>query len=233
MATASVPYFSFTNSIDPNLTIASNFFGRYDFPAGSADDMTGKGNDGVLVASYTAVADRKGAANNAFTFDGTSGYVFTANSFVNPQVYSINLWFKTTSTAGGVLASFGNNEFTASTSYDRNIYMEVGGRLNFGTYDGTTAFTARSASSYNDGGWHMATAVMSPGSGMTLYLDGTSVATSVNTLSQSYTGWWHIGYEKVSGWANAGNEYFAGTLDDIWIYKIALTPTQITQLYNI
>jgi hypothetical protein len=225
---------SFGNSMDPALTLARNFYGRYDFPGGDWTDGSGNGNDVTLFnGGYTLAANRKGFANNAYTFDGLTGYAYTTTSFNNPQVYSANAWFKTTDTIGGVIVGFADTQFTSVNSYDRMMYMEAGGRLNFGAFDGTTAFVARSTSSYNDGNWHMATMVMHPTAGMTLYVDGVSVATNSNTLSENYNGWWHVGYDGTGSWPNAGGRYFNGTLDDVWIYKIALTSTQVTQLYNI
>lgn len=230
-----IGWMSFSNSMDPPLTTSSNFYGRYDFSGGDWTDNSGNGNTITLTSGgYTAAPDRKGVANNAYTLDGSTGYGFTSTSFVSPQVYSANVWFKTGSSAGGVLAGFADGQFTSMSNYDRLLYMDASGRLNFGVYDGTTGYVITSAGSYNNNSWHMATMVMSASSGMTLYVDGTSVGTNANTVSQNYTGWWHIGYCKTAGWTNSsGSDYFPGAIDDIWIYKIALTSTQITQLYNI
>jgi hypothetical protein len=64
-------------------------------------------------------------------------------------------------------------------------------------------------------------------------VDAVSVGTDANTASENYTGWWHIAYNNLSGWPNGAAESWTGDLDDIWIYNIALTSTQVTQLYGI
>jgi hypothetical protein len=228
-------WFTYANSIDPPLTTASNFFGRYDFPAGNSDDMTGNGNDSVPTPGSSMTTDRKGVANNAYNFDGSGAYAYTFTSFSNPTTYSANAWFRTNSSAGGVIVGFGNNQFSSMTSYDRVLYLDTSGRVNFGAYETatSTAHVITSASSYNDNSWHMATMVMSPSTGMKLYVDAVSVGTDANTASENYTGWWHIAYNNLSGWPNGAAESWTGDLDDIWIYNIALTSTQVTQLYGI
>lgn len=225
-------WLTFGNSVDPALTMPGNFYGRYDFTGGSVADLSGNGNDGHLNPFYTLTADRKGAANNAYTFDGTEGYVYTTTSFTNPSTFSINAWFKTTTTSGGLLVGFANTQINSMTSFDRLLYMGTDSKLYFGVYDGASTHIITSTSTYNDGNWHMATAVMNPTTGMKLYVDNSSAGTDPNTVCQNYTGWWHIAFSSTAGWTNAA-DFFGGTLDDIWIYNIALTSSQVTQLYGL
>jgi hypothetical protein len=188
--------------------------------SGNANDTTGA-NNGTLQNSPTSVTDRLGNASSAYSFNGTNQYVSTTVSYANPTTFSLSIWFKTTVANNGVLIGFGNVQTGNPSLFDRYIWMN-GGKVSF--FAGATS--VQSTATYNDGNWHMATATMSSVNGMNLYIDGASVASSANTASQSYTGWWTIGYSN-----NA--YYFSGTLDDATIYTTtALTATQVSTLYS-
>jgi trimeric autotransporter adhesin len=89
----------------------------------------------------------------AVSFDGASGYVRGLLPVTTPEPFSLEIWFKTTTTAGGKLIGFGDGTTGASPDYDRHIYMTNGGQLIFGTWDGAL-HTIETGASYNDGNWH-------------------------------------------------------------------------------
>lgn len=159
--------------------------------------------------------------NRAVTLAGTAASTFATPgpAIPRPIVFSIELWFKTSSGQGGELVSFGNAQIGQSNRYDRNVYMGTNGRLNFGAYNGTTTTLATSSRSYNDSAWHHVVATMSS-SGMALYVDGARVATNPNTVAEDYAGYWRIGGDNLAGWPNQPtNTYFSGSLDEISIYN--------------
>ncbi|WP_343533414.1 LamG-like jellyroll fold domain-containing protein [Pedobacter sp.] len=189
-------------------------------------------NNGTLQGSPTATTNRFNIANSAYQFNGTTQYVSTANSFVNPTVFTVSIWFKTT-TAGGKLIGFGSSQTGVSTNADRHIYMANNGRIFFGVKPGGIFKTINSTVAYADGNWHMATGVLS-GSGMALYIDGTLVAQDAAvTTAESTTGYWRLAYDNIDSWPSAPtNRYFTGSLDDAYIYSRALSAAEVTQLYN-
>ena len=67
---------------------------------GNAKDSTPYTNNGILESAPTLTTDRKGKANAAYSFNGTNQYIATTTQFNNPTVYTISLWFKTSTTAG-------------------------------------------------------------------------------------------------------------------------------------
>ncbi len=226
------PYDTCSAGVDP--TLAQNLYGQWNF-AGNTNDSSGAANNGTIATgagTVTLTDGHDGATNSAYNFDG-AGAITTANAMSNPQTYSINAWFKTTSTAGGVLAGYANSQTSSSPSnYDRMLWMGTDGALHFGVYDGTNKQIVTSPASYNNGEWHMATAVISAGTGTILYVDGTQVASNPNTLSESYaTGWWRIGEDTLSGWDSTASNYFTGALDDVRIYSVGLTATQVGELH--
>ena len=208
-----------------------NIYYRLDETSGStATDLSGNTNNGTYSGGVTlgVASPVSGTGHTAVTFNGTTGTLASGAQMAAPSVYSEEAWFKTTSTAGGKLIGFGNSRTGNSSSYDRHVYMLASGQLVFGTYTGQNN-VATSSRSYNDGNWHYMVATQGPG-GMTLYVDGQSVATNPQTQAQSYNGFWRIGGDNLSGWG-ANNAYFAGTIDEAAIYPTVLTPAQVQAHY--
>ncbi|MEJ7627140.1 MAG: DUF2341 domain-containing protein [Ferruginibacter sp.] len=207
----------------------SNLILNYKFNGNANDAATT--NNGTLQNAPTVTTDRFNIAGSAYTFDGTSQYVSTANSYLNPTNFTTSIWFKT-ATAGGLLMGFGNTQTGLSSSYDRNLYMNNTGQVFFGVYNGTIT-TINSALSYNDNTWHLATATLSGTAGMILYIDGAQIASNANTVAENYTGYWRIGFGNTGGWPSAPtSNYFNGSLDDALVYDVALNSTQVATLYN-
>ncbi len=168
-----------------------------------------------------------GQIGQALILNGTNQYVSTAVTQTNPNTFTLELWFKTTTTQGGRLIGFGDAVTGASTNLDRHLYMTNGGQLIFGTKDGPIR-TISSVSSYNDGNWHHVAAT-SGTEGLTLVVDGARVATDgTTTTGGNYTGSWRFGYDDLAGWPSAPtSNYFAGTLDEIRIYTRQLSDAEI------
>ena len=222
---------SVTISAVPNISqIPASTILNYKF-SGNANDESGT-NNGTLQNSPALATDRFIISNKAYTFNGSSQYVSTANSYANPTNYTVSIWFKTGTTTGGKLIGFGNTQTGAGTTFDRHIYMNNAGQIYFGAYAGS-AVTVNSPLTYNDNNWHLATATMSSTAGMVLYIDGIQVASNANTTSQNYTGYWRIGYGNLTTWPSLpASFYFNGTLDDALVYHTALNATQVATLYN-
>jgi signal peptidase I len=173
---------------------------------------------------------------NAVRLDGSSGAIWTTQQVTNPQTFSVQAWFSTTTGRGGKLVGFGNGaDGAASSLYDRHVYLTNAGKLVFGVYNGGP-YTVSSPASYNDGAWHLVTATFSAGTGMRLYVDGALVASSTATpVAENTTGYWRIGYDSISSvWpGHPTSAYLAGSLAQVSIYSTVLTPTQVSQGWNV
>jgi len=193
----------------------------YDY-AGTADLAVGSG---VTRGTAGAIA---GDADAAVTFDGSDqGRASTQTSAPGPNVFSLETWFRTTSTSGGKLVGYGNQASGNSSNYDRHLYMDESGTLRFGVWTGT-ASTVQSAAGLNDGRWHHVVGSLSP-QGLALYVDGQLVdSRSDITAGQPYNGYWRIGGD--SSWAGAN--YFAGDIDEVAIYPTALSPSTVAEHYS-
>ncbi|MGN6445468.1 PKD domain-containing protein [Amnibacterium sp.] len=193
----------------------------YDW-AGYSDLTAGTG------VTFGAPGAIQGDTDTAATFSGdSSGLAATQTAIPGPNTFSIESWFKTTSTAGGKVVGFGNANAGASSNYDRHIYMGADGTVYFGVYNGTTS-TLKSSSGYNDGKWHDAVASLSS-AGMRLYLDGKLIGSRSDvTQGQDYSGYWRIGGD--TSWSGAS--YFAGQIDDTAIYPTALSAATVSAHYG-
>jgi len=189
-------------------------------------DSSGGNRSGVYRGTVT-----KGTAGacvrdtgTAVTFNGSTGYVNygTTTQTTAAAGYSGAVWFKTTSTRGGLLLGFGGSATGASTAVDRVLYMTSAGRLVFGI-NNTVKNTITSTASYNDGAWHHAMVTAGP-AGMRLYVDGALEASATTTLTGSYSGFLRLGYDNVAPWPNApASNFFNGSMDEAAVYLTVLT----------
>lgn len=180
---------------------------------------------GVGLGASGAIA---GDPDTAATFSGAStAFAATRTAAAAPNTFSIEAWFKTTSTTGGKIVGFGSANSGNSSTYDRHIYMDTAGRILFGVNPGAKVIE-QSASGYNDGKWHQVVASLS-GAGMQLFVDGKSVANRTDTTQgQSMLGYWRIGGD--ASWSGAAD--FTGSIDDVSLYPTALTAGQVANHFS-
>jgi hypothetical protein len=170
-------------------------------------------------------------AGGSYVLNGSTSFITNAFQQQGPATFSTELWFKTT-VRGGKLIGFGNSATGSSSAYDRHTYINTSGQLVFGTYN-SGAYQTITSGIVTDGKWHHVVSTMSPTTGMTLYVDGVSVASNSRfTAPESNTGYWKIGFDNTAGWAGAGNNYFTGSMRFAALYKTALSATQVRDHYN-
>jgi Concanavalin A-like lectin/glucanases superfamily len=205
-------------------------------PSGSTVAVDASNNvvNGTYVGSMTTSTATPTAckrdAGGAYVLNGSTSFVTTPTLITNPQVFSVEVWFNTT-VASGKLIGFGNTVSGVSTQYDRHLYINTGGKITFGIYNGATR-TIVSPASYNDGVWHHAVGTVS-GAGMVLYIDGAAVASNATfTVSENYNGYWRVGSDNQAAWPLIGaNRFFTGSMKFAAAYSVALTAAQVRQHY--
>jgi hypothetical protein len=185
-------------------------------------------NTGTSIQN-TSVMTTSGKINSAFNFNGTSDYIYSTTQYSNPQSFTISVWFKTSSASGKKIIGFESNRSgTASSSYDRQIWIGTDGKAYFGWYTGAMT-TIVSQNTVIDGNWHQAIATLNASSA-SFYIDGQLQGTGSGT-AQSYSGYWRVGSYK-NTWTNGSDGYFTGQLDDVRIYSSALSTSDINILYS-
>jgi hypothetical protein len=151
-----------------------------------------------------------------------------------PSAYSMELWFKTTSNTGGRLLGYGSSNSGTSDSYDPFLYMDGGGQLIFGMWDGAGYDGIWGAKAYNDGTWHHAVAT-STGTWIDLFVDGVRQVGSRPgpKTPANYVGYPRVGTDTFGFWPlppkTAG---FTGTIDDVAFYPTKLTTAQVLTHYR-
>jgi hypothetical protein len=179
------------------------------------------------------------AGDTAVTANGSTGYVSATRGQWSPGTFSIEAWFKTTSTRGGRIIGFGNQQGgltlngvpVASQQYDKHLYLTNDGRVVFGVHVDRN-YTIGSRSGYNNGQWHQVVGTQGP-LGMTLYIDGVVIARYAQTKNQNYYGYWRIGGDNLTSWPSAPTSRFlAATIDEAAVYNRVLPLTSVQRHYT-
>ncbi|MDQ1741899.1 MAG: hypothetical protein QOE23_238 [Pseudonocardiales bacterium] len=179
------------------------------------------------------------AGSNAVTVDGTSGYISATRGQWSPGTFSIEAWFKTTSTRGGRIIGFGNQQGgltlngtpAVSQQYDKHLYLTNDGRVVFGVHVDRN-YTIGSRPGYNDGQWHQAVGTQGA-TGMTLYVDGKVIARYAQAKNQNYYGYWRVGGDNLTSWSlTPTSRYLAGAIDEAAVYNRVLALTSVQRHYT-
>ncbi|MHA6669450.1 PKD domain-containing protein [Homoserinimonas sp. A447] len=172
-----------------------------------------------------------GDSNTASRFNGTSsGRAVSSQQTWTDDSMTVEAWFRTSISSGKILG-FGNSGSvtgnSSSSAQDRSLYLN-GGRVNWSVFD-TQTRTLQSGTGYNNNQWHHAVGTLNE-DGMRLYVDGTLVASNGSTdYGRGFWGYWKVGGDTTP----AGNQNFTGDLDEVAIYKTALSAGQVSQHYQL
>ena len=189
---------------------------------GNANDVIG-GNNGTLVGGAGFAT---GEVGQAFSFNGTSGYVSipdspSLDSFTNSV--TIELWLKvnrlTTNPDWVWIVTKGNSSWELQcTVYAKTVTFNA---------SGTSNTSLNGNRNINDGQWHHVAGVYD-GTNMFIYVDGTLDASQPSTglIAQN-------SYPVEFGQnAEAPRAIFNGSMDEVSLYHRALSASEIAAIYN-
>jgi hypothetical protein len=223
-------------------TVINGLVACYTFD-GNANDGSGNGNHGTVKGGAILTADRFGNANSAYRLDGINGYIEAADSptlNVGTGDYSTAMWVRYQGT--GQLDAYGVEGVLLDKREPVNakgfsFYFTPGrlgtqvadnGKYHYGNFEAQAVL--------EDGQWHhvVATVERKSTTGLKLYLDGKVITTHDPTAyagSLDNPGTFKVGYSygpqpPVHGFLN-------GSVDDVRLYKRALTEAEIKQLYGV
>ncbi|MEV6793660.1 LamG domain-containing protein [Streptomyces sp. NPDC051320] len=213
----------------------AKLYWRYDDPSSPFVADSSTGNTAGVQANGPSLRQTPAAVHGTSTaigFNGTNQQVSTDVRAAHPTTYSLETWFRTTSSAGGKLIGFGDNTTANSGKYDKHVYMTNAGKLIYGVSSGGLK-TLVSTNAYNDGKWHQVVATQGS-SGMALYVDGHLLKTNSVTTNADYTGFWHVGGDNLNNWpSKPTSAFFKGQLDETAVYPRVLTGTQVANHYRL
>ena len=204
---------------------------RYDF-SGNTNDGSGNNNNGTINGGVTTTTDRFGAANSAYSFNGTSGYIDcgTSSAFALND-FSISAW---------VLKQSSGTEICI-VSKSSGVGGEIGYRLETNPDDksdcvwsqegiikaGTGYVTSNTI--LNNTNWYHLVAIKS-GSTMMIYVNGVLENTLAGMTASFNTN--HPLLIGANTYISGASYFWNGKIDDIRIYNRALNANEVTQLYN-
>ncbi len=211
-----------------------NLSAFYNFD-GTADDESIFANHGT-VNGPIPTEDRFGNMSSAYYFDGVDDFIQAPNAEGN-QIngdYSISFWYKPDEGYGSgnnfgntnhIVSKWGSNDASFSIVIDENGYLGYG---NFdysqGAGNRSKGITGPDPITINE--WSHIT-VTTQGNEMKLYVNATLVADRIDGVAPQLSAkQLDIGFES----GQAG--FIKGTLDELGIWKRALTADEIAMLYN-
>ena len=211
----------------------SNLVAHWPFDAGSTRDVSGNNNDGVG-SGITPTSDRFGRHNDAYQFDGVGDRISIANSptlQIGTSDYTIAAWIRTTA-AGSDGRVFSKGSWNCTTGY----MMRLGGgdKIHLeNASNGWCMVNVDSNTPLTDGAWHFVAGVVDRDVGAAIYIDGAldatqEIDTSFANLSNDRNPTIGVADEQVQ----VSPEFFNGTIDDVRIYNIALSPGEVRALYS-
>ena len=195
---------------------------------GNANDLSGNGNNGT-VNGATLTTDRFGNTNSAYSFNGSSNYIYVnASSSINTAnqpATSICGWIKTTAVQTSHQMVFMGGDFTVP-SYE--CYAATNQPFQARNYIWQQTWgICNSISTSSPGIWSFAVMVYDfQNSKLLIYVNGVfenQVSWSITRPNNP-----HIEMGR-NPWPES---YVNGVLDDIRIYNRVLTPTEIIEIYN-
>ena len=218
----------------------SGLVGYWPF-CGNANDESGNGNNGTNNGA-TLTTDRFGNSNSAYSFDGVNDYIETlANNLpLNNSARSFSFFCDfqpTQSNNWNCILSYGNSLGTNNPGKINDLF--VGSTNSSLIYLNNNEYTTTANANQNFSNiWHhiVVTYDGTTLNNIKIYFDGAQLQTTsqnfqnisilASTLSPLFFGKTSMSYSGI-------NYFYNGKLDDIGIWNRALTPQEITNLYNV
>jgi uncharacterized protein (TIGR02145 family) len=186
---------------------------------GNAQDGSGNGNHGT-VNGATLTTDRFGNQNGAYLFQGNESISTSINGFpIGNAPRTISVWGFPTNIDGQFRMIFGYGVYNFSNHFAFGIY-QISNTFFFSSHSLDVLSIVPSANQI----YHIV--VSFDGNILKIYLNGNLTASGpilVNTIPDTF----FIGRD-----GNGLGGHFIGKIDDIGIWNRALTPQEITNLYN-
>ncbi len=214
----------------------SNIKAAWSFDDGTGStvtDLSGQGNTGTWQGTL-GTQWGMGKFGGGGTFNGIDNYMSTSTNYGNASLFiqtSEEAWFKTVVPSGKVIIELENEQTgNGSGANERALYMGTDGRIYAMVFDGAARYV-HSLTSQNDGQWHLATAT-NDGATLRLYIDGVLQDSVAGAGYINYpSSYWRLGSYDKNVMLNAAAGFFEGQIDDVKVYNIVLTQSQISEIY--
>lgn len=146
---------------------------------------------------------------------------YASQGFNSSNAFCVNVWFKTNSTDSNWLFTLGNNASLHITPYLKNGDIRL--------YNGSS-YVASNATSFNVNNWNMYT-YCNNGTGYTSYLNANFIKQQPQAYLTNQELFLSLGYAYTYG--TMSNASTSGFVDELSVWSVFLTPTDISALYNL
>lgn len=212
------------------LTYPSSIFSWYKFD-GNATDFTGTNSDGIVTGPILTT-DRHGDPNKAYKFTNYEDLITLPSEILDgAEEVTVSFWIKTSESGFGILSaasSLAGNELL--------IYLNAANGFNIHMNEKRKIF---SSPIINDNQWHhvLFSADCKNGQGV-LFLDGEKAVTKNSYFGSGElevpSGAFILGNDQDTpgGGGLSTSQQFVGDLDDLKIYRRALSEEEAIAIYN-
>ncbi|MBD3300461.1 MAG: hypothetical protein GF347_03860 [Candidatus Moranbacteria bacterium] len=211
-----------------DLPLPFNPIGGWNFDEGTGDTVTDlSGNcDGTL---YNGTEWDEGVSGSGLDLESDNNEYVEGNcTLVIDYPFTVSAWIKIEDplTQDGVVFAIADS--TKLNSY-YGIYIRPDGYAVIAARKGKKVKTAVSASTVDDGEWHLITGVFAGKKDRSIYIDGVFETNNDSSVNYNQTAdRWSIGR-----WPNRDpTDYFEGKIDSVRFYDKVLTDSEISQLYD-
>lgn len=196
----------------------SNLVAYYPFN-GNANDESGNLLHGS-VNGATLTTDRFGNADSAYSFDGNDIITVNHSSELNINgELSFSVWIKPTTLINSMI--LGKSNYVSKTNY--LLRTKSTGLIQFEYKN----FANSTNNPIIAGQWNHIAVISEADNTKKVYIN--NVISSHTTATSPYG----LVTNNLTIGARSGAEYFNGVIDDLRIYKSALTPQQVSNLFNL
>ncbi|MEV6416718.1 sialidase family protein [Kribbella sp. NPDC051718] len=199
--------------------------GLPDGPAGpTTPDVSGLGNNGILRGGTTVVAGKFGQARDLDGTDDAIQLPFAESLAVGAGDFTAMSWIKygARTTPQAIFWGYNINEFSQFWLRAEPADARIRGLITTG---GNTAVVA-TTKAYNDNAWHHV-ALQRKGLTLSIWVDGVQVASVAAPAGSVSPG---RPFKMYVGQRIDGAHHFDGSLDEVRIYKRALTAAELSSI---
>ena len=221
------------NAQVPSYVPTNGLVAHYPFN-GNANDESGNAHNGTVMNGAALTADRFGNENKAYSFDGVNDYV-SAN-IGSLQAITLSVWINSSEPVQyyPIVAMYAQYMAFIRMSGNNPIYISNGtvGDINTEYLPATPNFIGTNFNLSFDS-WHHIVVVFDNSVGKyELYVDNNLIGSAVTTGPVAPTSSTILFGNSVDGIISDGGAGFKGSIDDVDIWNRALSPQEITSIYN-
>jgi len=221
---------AFSNTVQQELLL--NLVSEWTFDEGNAEDSWGNNNGTVVGAAYKSKSDGVCVYGGCYSFNGTTDYIDCGNNSSLSMRYgdqTISLWIKFDDIFTSGTQMIINNRTNTSPSPGIRLFKEnLGSKIYFQINDSENTNSIENyLTNIVDINWHHLVIIIDRDVAAKAYLDSSLSDRTSNIIGRQGD----IQNSTSTTIGKYGSYPFDGLIDDVRIYNVALSSSQIKQNY--